>query len=320
MIKHLILNNLVLVDSCEIHFGPSFNAVTGETGAGKTALIEAIGLALGDRADSGLIRKGCERAFVEIAFDIETLPHIKETLEEAGLSIDSEEYLVIRREISKEGKNRAFVNCRMAPLPLLQKIGAELIDLIGQHSHQTLRTADSQRALVDLFGSLKDSLKTFQTAFAKEKALQKKCEELQLLSADREREEDTWRFQLTEIETVGLKKGEEEAVYEKYQRLANSQELTEKIDMMIKGLSDSPSAILPQLGRFNKTCESLLSYDRALSEASSLIHEAQIALTEALRTLQSSSDNLESDPNAFQTLENRLSAISTPQTQIRTKL
>lgn len=310
MIKHLILNNLVLVDSCEIHFGPSFNAVTGETGAGKTALIEAIGLALGDRADSGLIRKGCERAFVEIAFDIETLPHVKESLEEAGLSIDSEEYLVIRREISKEGKNRAFVNCRMAPLLLLQKIGSELIDLIGQHSHQTLRTADSQRALVDLFGNLKDSLKTFQTAYAKEKTLQKKCEELQQLSLHREREEDTWRFQLGEIETIGLKKGEEEAVYEKYQRLANSQELTEKIDMMIKGLSDSPTAVLPQLARFNKACESLLSYDRTLSEASSLIHEAQIALTEALRTLQSCNDSLESDPNAFQTLENRLSAIS----------
>lgn len=310
MIKHLILNNLVLVDSCEIHFGPSFNAVTGETGAGKTALIEAIGLALGDRADSSLIRKGCDKAFVEVAFDIGTLSSIKDILEEAGLSADAEEYLVIRREISKEGKNRAFINCRMAPLPLLQKIGAELIDMIGQHAHHALRTSDAQRALVDLFGSLKEERTAFQSAYARERQLQKQLEELQQLTVHREREEDTLKYQLEEIQTVALKKGEEEAVFEKYQRLANSQELTEKIDMMIKGLSDSPSAVLPQLARFNKTCDSLISYDRSLTDASSLIHEAQIALTEALRTLQSCNEGLDSDPNAFQFLENRLSAIT----------
>lgn len=169
MIKHLVLNNLVLVDSCEIDFGPSFNAVTGETGAGKTALIEAIGLALGERADSSLIRKGCDKAYIEVSFDIDSLPHIKEMLEESGLVIEDQEYLVIRREISKEGKNRSFINCRTAPLPLLQKIGAELIDMIGQHAHQALRTSESQRTLVDLFGDLNGQVKDFQTSFAKER-------------------------------------------------------------------------------------------------------------------------------------------------------
>jgi DNA repair protein RecN (Recombination protein N) len=310
MIKYLILNNLVLVDTCEIHFSPSFNVVTGETGAGKTALIEAIGLALGDRADSALIRKGCDRASVEIAFEIESLPHLKVMLEDVGLSIDSGEFLVIRREITKEGKNRAFINCRMAPLPLLQKIGKELIDLIGQRTHQSFLHSDAQRDLIDLFGGLKSDLKAFQEFFSNEKELQKKFEELQQLSSHREKDEEIWRSQLEEIESIGLKKAEEEAVYEKYQRLANAQGISEKIQMVIQGLLEGASAVLPQLSRFSKTCDSLLAYDRSFSETTSLIQESQIALSEVVHYLQSYLQNIDNDPNVFQFLENRLNAIS----------
>lgn len=310
MIKTLVLNNLVLVDSCEIHFGPSFNVVTGETGAGKTALIEAIALALGERADSSLIRKGSERAFVEVTFDVTSLQSLKETLEEAGIPLDPQEDLIIRREISKEGKSRALINCRTAPLTLLQKIGTQLIDLIGQHAHHTLRTSDAQRELIDLFGDLKADLKHFQRSYHQEKEFQKKLEELQQLAATRERQEEAWRFQLEEIETANLKKGEEESVYEKYQRLANSQELVEKVSTILKGLSESSSAILPQLARFHKLCASLVPYDKTLAETASLIQEAQIALIEAQRNLQSCSDGLDSDPNTLQFLENRLNVIS----------
>lgn len=310
MIKHLVLSNLVLVDSCEIQFGPSFNAVTGETGAGKTALIEAIGLALGERADNSLIRKGCDKAYVEVAFDIETLPHVKHLLEESGLSLEKDDYLIIRREIAKEGKNRAFVNGRMTPLPLLQKIGAELIDMIGQHAHQTLRTAESQRELLDLFGNLDADVKNYQLSYIEVRKLEERLKELQQIALHREREEDTLRFQLEEIETAALKKGEEEESFEKYQRLAHAQELSEKISMMINGLSESGSAALPQISKFIKTCDSLVSYDKTLGEASTLLHESHIALSEAHRFLQSYSQNIDNDPKTFQHLENRLSLIS----------
>jgi DNA repair protein RecN (Recombination protein N) len=310
MIKYLILNNLVLIDTCEIHFSPSFNVVTGETGAGKTALIEAIGLALGDRADSALIRKGCDRAFIEVAFEIKVLEHLKAMLEEAGLSLDPGEFLVVRREIAKEGKNRAFINCRMVPLPFLQKIGEELIDLIGQRTHQLLLHSDAQRDLVDLFGGLEADLKVFQAAYAHEKELQKQLEGLQQFSSHREKNEEIWRLQLEEIESIGLKKTEEEAVYEKYQRLANAQEISEKIEMVIRGLSESSSAVLSQLSSFSRTCDSLLAYDQSFSEPANLIHESQIGLSEALRFLQSYSQNIDNDPNTFQFLENRLNAIA----------
>lgn len=310
MIKHLALSNLVLVDSCEIPFAPAFNAVTGETGAGKTALIEAIGLALGDRADSSLIRKGCDKAYVEVAFDIDPLPHVKHLLEELGLSLENEDYLIIRREISKEGKNRAFVSGRMTPLPVLQKIGAELIDMIGQHAHQTLRTAESQRALLDLFGSLDSDLKDYQASYAEVRKLEEKLADLQKLSLQREREEDTWRFQLEEIETAALKKGEEEEVFEKYQKLAHAQELSEKISLIVGGLAESSTAVLPQVSKFIKNCDTLLPYDKSLSEPASLLHESHIALTEAYRFLQSYAQNIDSNPQAFQHLENRLNMFS----------
>lgn len=310
MIKHLILNNLVLVDTCSIDFGPGFNAVTGETGAGKTAFIEAVGLALGERADTALIRKGCDKAFIEVAFALETHAEIKELLEEAGIAFDDAEYLVIRREISKEGKNRAFINCRMAPLPLLQKIGALLIDRIGQHAHQALRTSDSQRALVDLFGSLASDLKDYQSAYATLRENQKRQGELQSLSAHREREIDSLRYQLEEITAVGLKPNEEEEVFERYQKLAHAQELTEKLDLMIKMLSESSSAVLPQVSRCVKTCETLAGYDKSLTEVSALLHESHIALTEAVRTLQSASQSVDSNPRTFEHLESRLTAIT----------
>ena len=110
-----------MVDTCEIEFGTCFNAVTGETGAGKTALIEAIGLALGERADSSLIRKGCDKAYVEVAFDIDTLPHVKEMLEESGLAMEDQEYLVIRREISREGEAAALSIAARLPFPSCKK-------------------------------------------------------------------------------------------------------------------------------------------------------------------------------------------------------
>ncbi len=310
MIKHLSLNNLVLVESSELTLGCQFNAITGETGAGKTALIEAIELALGARADSSLIRKGCDRAFVEVSFDISHLAKVLELLNEAGIPHEPGELLTIRREITHEGKNRSFINCRTAPLPLLQSIGAELIDLIDQHAYHALRKSEAQRSLVDLFGSLKLELAQFQEALKTEKHLHKQLSELQTRAQKKEREEEVLRFQVEEIASVQLKENEEEELFEKYKRLAHSQEILEKIDILVKSLSESPSAVLTQMRSLQKHCDALEQFDKGLAETATLMRDGQLALNEAFHNLQSYRNKLGSDPRTLQLLETRLQAIT----------
>jgi DNA repair protein RecN (Recombination protein N) len=237
------------------------------------------------------------------------MPHVQEMLDEVGLLPDENSELVIRREISKEGKNRAFINCRLAPLPLLQKIGAELIDRIGQHAHKALRSSDSQRTQLDLFGDFPDILKEFQVAYNQEKECLKNYEELQQLAASRDRDIDTWRYQLEEIESAGLKKCDEETIFDRYQKLAHSHELSEKMGILLHHLSEAPSAILPQLSKCTRTIDSLLPFDTSLNAAASLLHEAHITLLEAHRAIQSYAQNIDTDPNTLKHLEARLDTI-----------
>src|SRR3989338_8568084 len=132
MITRISLKNFILVESCDFSLQPHFTALTGETGAGKTALIEALALALGERADTSLIRSGCDRAIVEISFDISMLPHIPPLLDAVGIVLDPGLELTIRREITLEGKNRAFINCQATSLPLLKQIGESIVELVSQ--------------------------------------------------------------------------------------------------------------------------------------------------------------------------------------------
>lgn len=306
MIRHLTLNNLVLVDSCYLDLKSGFYAITGETGSGKSVLLEAISLVLGQRADSELIRKGCDKADVEICFGIEQLKPVHDLLDDAGISSDSN--LIIRRELSKEGKNRAFVNCRMVPLPFLQKMGTHLIDVIDQHAHHAIRHSEAQRQLLDLFGNLGPQLRTFQRNLAKERQCKADLEALNTLQS--KNQESIWRFQLEEIETAALKKNEDEEVFAEYQKVVSSKEFAEKTEEMTQILFENSHATLPQVSRCIKLIDSLCTKDPGLKEISTLLHESHIALAEVHRNLQSYKENLEADPHKLTLLENRLSTIA----------
>lgn len=305
MINHLSLKNLVLVDTCTLDLLPQFTALTGETGAGKTALIEAIDLALGARADSTMIRKGEEKASVEAAFDISKLPETQKLLNDAGISYSSDEELIVRREITREGKNRAFVNGQLTPLPLLQKIGATLLELVGQHAYHSLTSADAQRTIIDQFAELTPLLLQFQQAHEEEKDLKMKLSALLLQESQRKKEEEKLRSQLEEIASVKLKSGEEEEITEEHKRLAHAQEILEKLSPIIQTLSN----FLPHLSRFHKSCDSLTEYDPRLVTPATLLHEAAIAAAEAYNELQNYADKLDKDPKRFAFLEERLAAI-----------
>ncbi len=310
MIKQLLLSHFVLVENAHISFSPHFNIITGETGAGKTAIIEAISLCLGKRADSSLIRQGSERAIVQAALDISTLHSLHTLLEEAGIDHDPNEELIIRREITLEGKNRAYVNCNLVPLPFLQKVGSHLIDFIGQHAILDLKSSDFQRATLDLYADLSADLSSFQSAYKKEKALMQRCDELKAKEHFREKQEDLLRYQLQEILAESLQIGEDEILFEKYTKLCNKNEISEKCKEILDRLADAPACVLIQMNRLHKLADSLLKIDPHLLEPLSLIHQAQLSLTEAHLQFNSYFAALEQDPNTLKHIEDRLSRIA----------
>lgn len=306
MLRHLRLKNLVLVDSCEIALGPGLNIISGETGAGKTALTSAIGLILGQRADLSSIRKGEDLAIVEAAFDIQNLPEVQQLLEKSHLDFDPSELLIIRREISREGKNRALINCQMVPLPILQAIGRELIDLIGQHSHQALRTSEQHRAIVDLFANAKEEILHFKEAWQEEKRLHEELETLLASEKKRQQELEHAYDQLKELESAQLKSGEEESLLEEHHRIAHTQELSEKIQAIVAALT---SPLLPRVKQLRQSVNSLLAIDASLKEPADLFQEAAVALDETSHLLSIYLNKLEADPQRFLFLEERLAAI-----------
>ncbi|HEY2809812.1 MAG TPA: DNA repair protein RecN [Rhabdochlamydiaceae bacterium] len=310
MITKLMLTHFVLIEKAEISFGPHFNCVTGETGAGKSAILEALSLVLGARADTSFIRQGNERAVVEAAFDICANTSAHTLLEETDIPFERDEELIIRREITLEGKNRATVNCHLVPLPFLQKMGAVLIDFVDQNALQEMRSGDFQRSLLDIFGGAKEILLAFQVSYKKEKALQERLEELKKKEAEREKREEFLRESLEEIISLNLKEDEDEELYQLYQRLTHSQEMGEKLREILEKIHSSPSGILIQLNRVQKLAESLCKIDSVLSEPLGMVQQASIALQEAHLQWNSYFANLEQDPNTLNHLEERLSSIA----------
>ena len=306
MLKRLFIKHFVLVDTLAVEFEKGLNIITGETGAGKTAILDAIALILGMRADSSLIRKGEEKATIEAAFEIGDEIEIAPLLEEAGITHDPNEWLTIRRELAREEKNRAFINGQGAPLPLLQQVGARLIDLFSQHSHQTLRQTTYHRHLLDLFGDLKSNLHLFQETLKKEKGLLAQIEELQASKEQSEKEISYNSHVVDEIEDADLKEGEDESLFEEYSRCAHASELTETLSSAILEMTEAPESLLTRLSFWTSRLDPLTSIDKALETPLSLLHEAGVNLNEAAREINSRLSEVDTDPLRMDLLKQRL--------------
>lgn len=309
MLKRLFIKNFVLVDQATIEFEKGLNIITGETGAGKTAILDAIALILGMRADMALIRKGADKAVIEAAFEVKK--GVVDLLREGGIDHEEEEWLVIRREVVREGKNRAFINGQVAPLPLLGQVGARLIDLFSQHSHQTLRQTAFHRHLLDLFGGLKGELTAFQHALEEERELRAEITELEAARGQSAREISYNRHVIEEIEGVGVKEGEDESLFEEYGMCAHASELSEALSSAVLEISEAPESLQTRLNFWSNRLEALVSIDKELETPLALIREARINLEEAERTLSSRLSSIDTDPLRMDLLKTRLDAIDT---------
>lgn len=284
MLRLITIQNLILIDSCKLEFKKGLTIITGETGSGKTAFIQAISLCLGERGDSSLIRKGEDKAIVEAYFT---------------------DGLCIRRELVRNGKNRCFIDDEMVSLSVLQERGKNLIDVITQHENKELLSAEYHREIVDLYASIDTS--AFLASFRKQKTLEEKLLELEAGLSQKEREEEFIITQLKELEaTKDFKDDEEELLFEEYKKLASLNELTEKIYLILQSLDNS----LKETARAKSLIDNLVRIDKVLGAPAEQLSSSLSDHKEASRFLDSYLNSLENDPKRFAYLEERLSLIA----------
>lgn len=315
MLRLLRIRNFAIIDELELEFHAGFNAITGETGAGKSIILDAIGLILGNRANADVIRTGSDEATVEALFDVGRNETFTKKLQAHGLDIDlADQEIIVKRTVHRNGKNKIFLNGELVTLTQLAEICENLVELCSQHEHQSLGKAAYQLDLLDRYGGLLDKRREVRELHS---AL-RSCEaELRAQGGDdreRARTEDFLRFQLTEIDEFAPKEGEEEELATERRRLLNATNLMESVDQAMGMLGGSESAdnedVRTLLARASQRLSKAVALDNTLNAAAEAIERALVETDEAIEQLGSYGANLEVDPNRLETIEERLARWS----------
>ncbi len=310
MLTHLHIRNFAIVDELELELGPGMIVLTGETGAGKSILLDALGLALGDRADSALLRTDCDRAEVSVTFDTTGTPGVSSWLAERELEADGE--CIIRRTLGADGRSRAYVNGQPVPIQGLKELGEQLVDIHGQHAHQSLLRRDEQRNLLDTFAGHGDLLATVAETSHRWHELTREYQGLQRAAQERDERLDLLRFQVAELEALALGEGEVDALEEEHRRLANASRLLEggreSLELLYEGEEISALALLNRaLGNLRE----LEAFDSAFRPMADLLDGARIQIDEGSASLRHYLADAELDPGRLAWVEERIAAVQT---------
>ena len=307
MLNHITIKNLAVVDSLDLELNSGLSVLTGETGAGKSILIDALGLVLGDRADASAVRHGAERADIAAEFDLQDAG-IDQWLQDNEL--DSEGECLIRRTISAKGRSRGFINGQPIPLQLLRELGEKLVNIHGQNTHQALLKSDEQRLLLDNFAGLKQLRKELNQYYQQWK---KKSSDYQTLKKDtleRDAKLDLLRFQVQELSDFELQKNELPGLEDEHRKLSNASRLIETSQTIHFQLAqDEQNSINHLLSHCISELQSLSELDSSLKPVSEMLNNALIQVDEASSELRHYLDSLELDPEHLQWLDNRISSI-----------
>jgi DNA repair protein RecN (Recombination protein N) len=304
----LAIRDFAIVDRLDLEFEPGFTALTGETGAGKSILIDALALALGERADPAVVRAGAERAEVTAEFAVEQLPDVQQWLADGALEGDSGR-LLLRRVVERGGRSRAFVNGTAATVQQLAEVSEWLIDIHGQHAHQSLTKPAAQRALLDAHAGLGALARDVAIAFREWQRLARARADQETNAAARTAERDSVAWQVDELKKLGLKPGEWDGVQAEQTRLAHAASLTEGAQAALEALSESDGSAAAALGAAAAKLRALKTYDAALNEPLELLDGAAAQLDEAAHALRRYSDRVELDPGRLAEVERRVDAI-----------
>jgi DNA repair protein RecN (Recombination protein N) len=308
MLTDLTIKNVAIIDTLQIAFKGGLTVLTGETGGGKSIIIDAVGLIMGSRASGDLIRSGEEDATVEALFDISDHPDIRQLLQVAGF--DCEDELLIKRSLSRSGKNRIFINGAMATLALLSDIAPRLINIYGQHDSQTLLKPENHLRLLDAFAGLNSRRQEFTALFGRLAALRERIDGLESEERDAERRLDLLSYQSEEIAKAELRAGEEEELQEHRTILASAEKLGSTSSETFERLYGGDGAILGQLRRISGSIIELATIDHSLQELASTIEGAYLQLEDAAITLRDYASRIEIDPASLQLTDDRLDLIN----------
>lgn len=308
MLTRLQVRDFAIVDQISVEFEPGMTVLTGETGAGKSILVDAVGLVLGERGSSQLVRSGAKRAEFSAEFDVTELPAVRAWLEQHAL--DEDDACLLRRVISADGRSRAFINGNAVTMQQLKALGDLLLDIHGQHFHQSLGRRPVQRDLLDFFGELLDQRRQTEAKFAAWQSLTERLEGLQNADADRASRLDLLEFQLRELDALDVQAGELEDLQAERQKLKNSGALAEGVATALAHLSEDEAAnVNSLLAEAARSVESLTEYDHTLGAVRELLEGATIQAAEAVDSLQRYGETIDMDPARRDWLEERLDAI-----------
>ena len=306
LLQLLRIKNLALVEDLEWEIAPGFTVITGETGAGKSIIIGALQLLLGERADKSLLRTGAETCTVEAIFQGDDCAKWNGRFEESGIEpCDGD--LILKRSLSLSGTNRQFINGSPTTLANLKELGDDLVDLHGPHDHQSLLSPDRQLDLLDAFAGANQERQKFLKIFRALRALETEHAALNTAETAREQEVDLLRHQLNEINSANLSAEEEAQIESRYRLASNSRRLIELASAVAMKLSEADDAILAQLGETQKLLRELEKLDPAMATPANAHENAVVELSEIARDLNRYAENLDLDPEQLAALEERVS-------------
>ena len=307
MLRRLTIRDFVLVDRLELEFEAGFGTLTGETGAGKSILVDALAFALGERADASLIRSGTERAEVSAEFDLGGAPAAADWLREHDL--DTGEGLLLRRVLDTNGRSRAYLNGSPATVQQVREVAESLVDIHGQHAHQSLLRGDAQRVLLDTHAGLNPLLDQLGFAWRtwREARLALDAATGGAAALVLEREQLDW--QVRELESLGFSTDDWNALNSEHKRLAHASNLVEGARFSLAILAEGDTACEAQVDTVASRLDGLAEYDPALAEIAALLQSAQAELTEAISALRRYADRVELDPGRLGEIERRIEAV-----------
>jgi DNA repair protein RecN (Recombination protein N) len=308
MLCKIFIQNYALIEKAEIEFSPSLNVLTGETGAGKSILLGAIGLILGKRSDASVVIDPEQKCVVEAEFLVKITPEIKRLLEEAELEIS--EHIILRREITPSGKSRAFINDTPVNLNTLRALTNSVVDLHSQHEGVQLMEEEYQLTILDQYAAIQTLVGDFATRLNELKKVDKKIQELRQQEAEAKKQVDYYRFQVEELKKSGLSTEEEEQIEQDLLLMQNAEQIREVLLMNIQALYESEVSVTNQLASANKALEKISGLSPEINNELQKLQEASYLIADAVSGLQRIADLTDYDPAQLTALSERQSVYN----------